>query len=97
MSEIRVTPDELERVAGQFNYEGGNLEDILGRIHDLMYHDLDGIWTGEAKRAFFDQYNELQPSFNKMRELLNDIYMQLESTAEALRGADADIASQIRR
>lgn len=97
MSVIRVTPEELERVASQFNYEGGNLEDLLGRIHGLMYSQLDGAWEGEAKAAFFEQYEELEPSFQKMRELLNDIYMQLDSTADALRSADADIASQIRR
>jgi len=97
LAQIRVTPDELERVSEQFRFEGDNLEELLSRIHSLMFDELDGVWEGEAKGAFFEQYDNLEPSFQQMRELLEKIYLQLGSTAEALRGADADVASQIRR
>ncbi|TXL66739.1 WXG100 family type VII secretion target [Cerasibacillus terrae] len=93
---IRVTPDELERVAAEYRKAGGDIEGILGHIDGLMVN-LDGVWDGEAKGAFFEQYDELKEPFRRMHELMEEIHLQLDSTANALRGADADIASQIRR
>ncbi|WP_121662335.1 WXG100 family type VII secretion target [Metabacillus litoralis] len=93
---IRVTPEELEQVADLYGKEGVEVQDQIVRL-DKMIERLVGMWEGESSRAFQDQYVMLRPSFVDMQELLDSINLQLKSTAQALRDADADIASQIRR
>ncbi|MCM3164009.1 MULTISPECIES: WXG100 family type VII secretion target [Bacillaceae] len=93
---IRVTPEELEQVADLYGKEGVEVHEQIVRL-DKMIERLEGIWEGESSKAFQDQYIMLRPSFQDMEELLESINRQLKSTAGAIRDADADIASQIRR
>lgn len=92
---IRVTPAELESMSQKYNQESGQVGEQISRL-DSMIQQLEGAWEGAASRAFSEQYQELRPSFNQMRDLLEQIYKQLSSTAKALEAADNDIANQIR-
>jgi len=92
---IRLNPDELEEYAVKYNDESANVEEMVGRLNGLI-QQLEGVWEGGASEAFASQYAELEPSFNNMKLLLEDISRQLASSADTLRQADANIASQIR-
>ncbi|WP_026909343.1 WXG100 family type VII secretion target [Paucisalibacillus globulus] len=95
MSNIRLNPDELEGYAANYSRKA---EDINGTIVELtqLTTNLGDLWEGEAFQAFFDQFEELKPSFLSMVELLQKIDQQLVSTAGALRDADTNVAGQIR-
>jgi len=95
MSNIRLNPEELEEFAGRYKEESGQVGEMRNRL-DTMIGQLSDAWEGGAAQAFVDQYIDLQPSFEKMEVLLEDISRQLESSAHALRDTDANIASQIR-
>ncbi|WP_071461379.1 WXG100 family type VII secretion target [Bacillus massilinigeriensis] len=92
---IRVTPQELEAMSGRYAQEANEVELQVGRLNGMIQH-LEGVWEGEASRAFADQYEALKPSILDMRRLLEDISQQLKKTSNALQEADAQIASQIR-
>jgi WXG100 family type VII secretion target len=51
-------------------------------------------WEGVAAQRFDEQFQELKPSFQKMRELITDISTQLDQTANAVEQLDQDIASK---
>ena len=92
---IRVTPAELEAMAGRYTDESNQVEDQINRL-DKMIEELQGMWEGESSRAFAEQYSTLRPSFVDMQRLLQDVSTQLKNTATALADADRQIASQIR-
>lgn len=92
---IRVTPAELVVMSTRYNGESGQVGEQITRL-DSMISQLQGMWEGEASRAFAEQYETLKPSFIQMQQLLEDISSQLNSTARALEEADQQIASQIR-
>lgn len=92
---IRVTPAELENMAGRYTYESGQVGEQIGRL-DNMIKELQGMWEGESSLAFAEQYATLKPSIVDMQRLLEDISTQLTKTAYALADADRQIASQIR-
>lgn len=92
---IRLNPEELETYAQQYNGEAGEVVAQMGRLDGLM-SNLQGAWEGGASTAFAERYEEHKKSFILMQELLEDISRQLRSSANALRDADSDIASQIR-
>jgi WXG100 family type VII secretion target len=92
---IRVTPAELEAMSARYNNESGQVEEQLVRLDDMI-DQLQAMWEGESSRAFADQYVSLRPAIVDMQRLLNEVSVQLKSTAHALQDADSQIASQIR-
>ncbi|CAN7152457.1 MULTISPECIES: WXG100 family type VII secretion target [Bacillaceae] len=92
---IRVTPAELISMSNRYTSESSQVGEQISRL-DNMISELEGMWEGESSRAFGEQYQTLRPSFLQMQQLLEDISMQLTSTAKSLEDADAQIANQIR-
>ncbi|MGF2617794.1 WXG100 family type VII secretion target [Rossellomorea vietnamensis] len=92
---IRVTPAELISMSNRYTSESSQVGEQISRL-DNMISELEGMWEGESSRAFAEQYQTLRPSFLQMQQLLEDISMQLNSTAKSLEDADAQIANQIR-
>lgn len=92
---IRVTPEQLEEKAKRYEEESGKVEEQIGTLRNLI-NQLQDEWEGESSRAFAQQYEELEPSFKQMAQLLADVSQQLDSTANTLRDTDQSIASQIR-
>jgi WXG100 family type VII secretion target len=92
---IRVTPEQLEEKAQRYQDESGKVEEQIGVLRGLI-NQLQDEWEGESSRAFAQQYEELEPSFKQMAQLLADVSRQLDSTAKTLRDTDQTIASQIR-
>lgn len=92
---IRVTPEELINMANKYGNERDNLQHLIGNL-DKMKEDLKGMWQGSSSTAFQEQYEQLKPSFDKMKDLLEQIRKQLDSVATELERADNDIARQIR-
>ncbi|WP_054950773.1 WXG100 family type VII secretion target [Numidum massiliense] len=95
MSEvIRATPAELEAIAKRYLENGNVLEDVNGKLETMAGELLDK-WQGASSEAFIKQYEDLKPSFQRMRQLLDEIGQQLHKTAGILRDTDQSIASQI--
>ncbi|MGF9947390.1 WXG100 family type VII secretion target, partial [Priestia megaterium] len=62
---IRVTPAELRDMAGRYNNEGGQVQELVSRL-DTMKNQLQDMWEGASSEAFAAQYEELKPSFVEM-------------------------------
>ncbi|MCY9019981.1 WXG100 family type VII secretion target [Priestia aryabhattai] len=92
---IRVTPAELRDMAGRYNNEGGQVQELVSRL-DTMKNQLQDMWEGASSEAFAAQYEELKPSFVEMSNLLTKIAKQLDDSANVLEDTDNQIASQIR-
>lgn len=92
---IRLSPEELRDVARRYGIESGNISTVLGNLDGLRDH-LNQVWEGNSKEAFIGQYEELRLSFVRMVELLEEVNLQLTSTAQTLEDTDTQIASQIR-
>ncbi|MBU5594874.1 WXG100 family type VII secretion target [Amphibacillus sp. MSJ-3] len=92
---IRVTPEELVNMSNRYSNESSQVGEQITRL-DNMIQELESIWEGQASRAFSEQYETLRPSFTEMQQLLEDISIQLNSSARALEEADQQVASQIR-
>lgn len=92
---IRVTPEQLEQRSTEYLREGENIQEVIGKL-DSLRNVLESEWEGQASQAFIGQYEELKPSFLKMKELVDEISRQLQQTAGILRDTDQQIASQIR-
>ena len=91
--QIRLTPETMRQRSGEVRTEGQNFEQVISKMQSVI-NELETEWEGEASRRFAEQFNTLRPSFNEMRELIEDISMQLSGTADAIEQLDSDIASK---
>ena len=95
MGQIRMTPDTMRVRAGEVRTQGQTFQDVITRMGGII-GELQAEWEGQASRAFAEQFYRLQPAFNEMRQLIDNIAMQLDQTANAVQQMDQDIANKFR-
>ena len=90
--QIRMTPDtmrgRLESTGRSRECTECNRQD--GQITGHTAHRVEGA----ASEAYANKFAELRPSFVKGKELIDDIAMALDKTAEAVESTDTQIANQ---
>ena len=93
--QIRMTPEQMRGRAGEVRNQGETFQEVINRMGNII-NELQTEWEGQASQAFAEQFNRLKPSFNDMRQLIDDIGTQLDATANAVEQLDQDIASRFR-
>ena len=93
MAQIRMTPEQMRSRSAEVQTQGENFGEVINRMQNII-NELQTEWEGQASRAFADQFNRLKPSFNDMRQLIEDIGTQLYATANAVENLDQEIASR---
>ena len=94
--QIRLTPEQMRQRAGEVRTQGETFQDVVNRMQSII-NELQSEWEGQASRAFAEQFERLKPAFNDMRQLIDDIGTQLNSTADAVEQLDMDIAGKFGR
>ena len=93
--QIRMTPDRMRQCSSEFRVCGQTFEDTIAKMQSLL-NTLEGEWDGQACAEYVNQFNSLKPSFNKMRNLIEDLSLQLNGTANAVEELDTTIASKFK-
>jgi WXG100 family type VII secretion target len=94
--QIRITPDVMDQRAGEYRTRESEVNDIIGKM-DNMLNQLMSEWEGDAARSYQDRWvGDLKPSFQRASELIDEIAIALNKTAQILRETDASIAAQLR-
>jgi WXG100 family type VII secretion target len=88
-----MSPDQMRQRAGEFRREGDSVEQAIGKMQGLI-GTLRSEWEGQAAQKFDEQFQQLKPSFQKMRDLITDVSAQLDQTANAVERMDQDIAGK---
>ncbi|MCL1788603.1 MAG: WXG100 family type VII secretion target [Defluviitaleaceae bacterium] len=91
--QIRMTPEQMRGRASDVRTQGENFQDVINRMQNII-NELQTEWEGAASRSFEAQFTRLKPSFNEMRQLIDDIGTQLDATANAVEQLDQDIAAR---
>ncbi len=94
-NQIRMTPDTMRSRAAEYRMQGGVVQEVIGKM-DTLLQNLQGEWEGEASAAYAERYNELKPGFEKARELIEEIAVALEKTAQIVETTDSEIAAQFK-
>lgn len=92
--EIRISAEEMNSRAQQYDAEAEKVEEIIGEMDQLLL-ELQEEWKGAASEAYAVKYEELkQKSFQEMQALIGDIATALRATAESMTSADDQIAQK---
>ncbi len=91
--DIKMTPDELRSAATTLEQKREEIIGLVGEI-ESMVDTTTGEWSGEAQKAFVDNFETMLPTLKEdFPEVITGIAAQLTGAADALEQADSDIAS----
>lgn len=91
MSQIRITPEELEDGA---TFIEGKKESIISEVTALKskIDEVAGNWEGAAQSAFLASFEDLYPTLSQtFPEILEGICTQLKSAAQIMRDTDEQL------
>ena len=87
MSQIRISPDQMDERAAAFRAERDHVGDVIAKMDSLL-GALQSEWEGNTSQQFQQAYSELRPGFVKAQELIERIAATLNKKAEDFRLAD---------
>lgn len=93
--QIRMTPDTMRTRAGEYAKEAQNVEDVI-KAMDKLLSTLLTEWEGASSVAYNEKYKSLRPGFVAAKNLIDDIALALNKTAQAIESTDSTIANQFR-
>lgn len=85
--QIRMTPEQLQNHAKRYGKGSQTIDDVLTDLSNLQVQ-LRSEWEGRAFDRFDDQFIQLKPKVQEFSQLLLDIQLQLEKTAQAVQDQD---------
>lgn len=93
--QIRMTPDTMRTRAREYSVQADNVEQVIGSM-DTLLEQLLTEWEGSASEAYAEKFGQLRPSFVAAKQLIDDIALALNQTADSVEATDSAIASQFR-
>lgn len=91
--QIRMTPETMRTRAGEYRTQSQNVEEVISKMDQLL-QTLLTEWEGAASEAYSTKFEELRPSFVAAKDLIDDIAVALDKTADAVESTDSQIANQ---
>lgn len=89
--QIKMSPEELHSKSQRYGDGAEQINDVLNKLQSLQ-DELRGEWEGRAFERFDEQFQQLRPKVNDFEELLREIKMQLQKTAQAVQEQDESLA-----
>ena len=88
--QIRVSPETLKERARTYGQASNEVGSVLSNLTKLQ-EQLRGEWEGQAFQGFDAQFQELKPKVQNFIELLQQINVQLDKTADAMTQRDIEL------
>jgi len=87
MARIKVTPEQVREVAGQFKQASQQSQEMVSRLQSTM-GSLQPEWEGLTQQRFYGEYEQWRTSMNQFIQLLQSIGQQLDAIAARFAAAD---------
>jgi len=88
MAEIRVTAQELRTKAGELRDKNGGFKNQVATL-ESQEGELIGMWEGQARDMFDQQFKKDVTQFNSFYTLINEYAQALETIAQKYEQAEA--------
>lgn len=92
MSGIKVTPEQLQALAGQVGRGSGEIEGQLRALGNTVSPLVGGDWAGQASQRFASLWDEWQRSAQGLKHALDGISGLMQQAGSAYASAEQQIA-----
>lgn len=90
---IGIVSDQVRSQAESFRNNGKErYQDMRTFLDSVIFNELPELWQGSGSEAYVLRYRELEPSFQAMVQLIDDIADGLNANASFYEEADATAA-----
>ncbi len=96
MSGIKVTPEQLQGLAGQVGRGAGEIEAQLRALSGTVSPLVGGDWAGQAQQRFTALWDEWQRSAQGLQHALTGIGQLMNQAGSAYASAEQQIAGSFR-
>ncbi|WP_419891162.1 WXG100 family type VII secretion target [Paenibacillus xylanexedens] len=93
MTQIKVTPEQLETVSGQFAQAHQQLSGFMSALDGKM-SVMRSNWDGMERERFYNDYSTAQGTMKSVLELVLSIQSELKKITERFRTTDEEAVSQ---
>ncbi|MGX1826640.1 WXG100 family type VII secretion target [Paenibacillus taichungensis] len=93
MTQIKVTPEQLDTVSGQFAQAHQQLSGFMSTL-DSQIRVMRSNWDGMERERFYNDYATAQGTMKSVLELILSIQSELKKIAERFRTTDEDALSK---
>lgn len=87
MARIRITPEQVRQVSGQFRQAGQQSQEMVTRLQSTI-NGMQSEWEGLTKEKFYNEFQQWQTSMKAFVELLGGISHQLDAISTRFEQAD---------
>lgn len=84
---ILVTPEQLERTAGEFSSVMSQVRNLTNSMTDQV-HGLCAKWQGEASAAYINKFSQLNDDIAKLAAMINEHVSDLNEMAGRYRSTE---------
>ncbi|MFN3761978.1 MAG: WXG100 family type VII secretion target [Anaerolineae bacterium] len=87
MARIRITPEQVRQVAGQFAQAANQSQEMVTRLTNAV-NSMQPEWEGMTSQRFYGDFQQWSGQMTRFVELLNSISTQLNQIADRFAAAD---------
>ncbi len=87
MARIRITPEQVRQVAGQFAQAANQSQEMVTRLTNAV-NSMQPEWEGMTSQRFYSDFQQWSGQMTRFVELLNSISTQLNQIADRFAAAD---------
>ncbi len=84
---IKVAPDSLIAVSGEFEGQASSLQTLTGQMMTLI-QSLSASWNGDASIAYLNKFKGLEGDMTKMYRMVSEHSKDLSEMATAYKTAE---------
>ena len=90
---LQMDYDEVITQGGNISARAEEVAALQRWLHDVVNNQLPSLWQGNGYQGFVDKVMELDPSFDAMKQLIEDIGQGVVKNAEEYKAFDESVAS----
>lgn len=90
---LKVTPEKLMQVAGEFEETAGKMKTITGEMLALV-KSMGTYWLGEAASVYGNRFDLLSPDMDKLYRMIQEHATDLQEMSRQYQAAEGSNTEQ---
>lgn len=94
MAVLRIDFEGIASSKSAIDTQKANFEELYESMNTTI-GSLPDYWEGETANSYVQQFEDLKPSFDAIRDLMDSLSTQLNNISTNFSTADSDMAGQV--
>lgn len=91
---LKLDYEALGEAAKTLSEQGATFEDCISKMSTVV-DGLPDIWEAETCNRYVEQFGETKPILTEVRQLIEDLSVQMQKISDNFADADSSMAGQM--